>query len=253
MAKRARGKEKAAEPDSLRELAYRHLQSKLALGELPAGEPLSELAFASELAISRTPVREALNLLVAEGFLEHFPNRGVYVRQLARQDIVELYELREALEVHAVGKLSQQGLSGMDQQDLARQVDAVARLREELESSGGKRLNRAQIGRFNAADLAFHNRLLQAAGNSRFLKVVSDTRLLIRIFALPHEGHDAAQLNDIHRYHAGVLSAVSAGQVAMAQQTLADHIRTSLRERLEAHDVWERQHSMARALSGMAG
>ena len=89
---------------SAREKAYVLIQQKIARGELPPGSAVSEIPLAQELGSSRTPVREALGQLVAEGLLEQTPNRGAVVVQLGRQDIIDLYELREALEVYAVGK-----------------------------------------------------------------------------------------------------------------------------------------------------
>jgi DNA-binding GntR family transcriptional regulator len=98
MKKSAEGGRRTA-PDSVRAKAYLHIQRKIAAGELPTGSALSELALAKGLGSSLTPIREAIGQLVAEGFLEQTPNRGAVVVQLTRQDIVELYELREALEV----------------------------------------------------------------------------------------------------------------------------------------------------------
>ena len=234
-------------------MAYRYLQNKLALGELPAGVALSEIPLAKELGISRTPVREALGLLVAEGFLEQVPNRGTVVRQLAHRDIVELYELREALEVYAIGKVAQTRLTSAQKAELQGSVDIVERLRTGLVQSGGDCLDEKRMAELATADLAFHNLILRLGGNGRILKVVSDTRLLIRIFALPHQGHDAAQLRDIHQYHQKIARAVASGDKAEAQRILAEHIQISLRERLEAHEIWERDQHMTRALSRQAG
>ena len=91
---------------SIRERAYLHIQQLLLSGQLEAGSSVSELLLAKELGSSRTPIREAMNQLAAEGLLEQSPNGGMIVAQLGREDIIELYELREALEVYAVGKIA---------------------------------------------------------------------------------------------------------------------------------------------------
>src|SRR5271157_1323834 len=83
---------------SLAEKAYLYLRRKILSGELPAGIPLSEASIARELGNSRTPLREAIRRLAAEGFLRHIPNRGSMVVEFSKRDIAELYELREALE-----------------------------------------------------------------------------------------------------------------------------------------------------------
>lgn len=235
--------------ESLREFAYRRLQAKLSAGELPAGELLSEIPLARELGISRTPVREALGLLAAEGFLEQIPNRGTVVRQLVSRDIVELYELREALEVYAVRKVARLKLSRAQRDELNSKVEEVQTIRERLPHSGAQRLDKQGMHALAGADLGFHNLILRLAGNARILKVVTETRLLIRIFSLPHEGHDAAQLRDIHQYHQRIAKAIYSGEPEDAQRLLAEHIQLSMRERLDAHENWERERYLTRVMA----
>jgi DNA-binding GntR family transcriptional regulator len=230
--------------DSMRTKAYTHIQRKIAAGELAAGSALSELALAKELGSSRTPIREAIGQLVAEGFLEQTPNRGAVVVQLTRQDIVELYELREALEVYAVGKAARERFRTSGLERLQGLADEIPTLKAELEISGGDTLNARQMHRFVASDLGFHTLLMRMAGNARILKVVNETRLLIRIFSIRRTGHRAAELEQIHRQHREILQAVADNHPERASQLLADHIRTSLRERLDAFDHWERENSL---------
>src|ERR1700738_1426886 len=97
-----RGRGKDVSP--MREKARQHIQWKIAARELAGGTGGSELVIAKELGVSRTPVREAIGQLVAEGLLQQLPTGGVAVAQLSRRDIIDLYELREALEVYAAGK-----------------------------------------------------------------------------------------------------------------------------------------------------
>ena len=78
----------------LREIAYRKLQSLLHEGAIEIGAPLSEVALAARFGMSRTPVREAVGQLVAEGLLEQLPNRGTVLRRLTRRDVIELFETR---------------------------------------------------------------------------------------------------------------------------------------------------------------
>ena len=63
-------------PQSARDKAYLALQQKMLSGEFPAGSPVSEASLARELGISRTPLREAIGQLIAQGFLRPVPNRG---------------------------------------------------------------------------------------------------------------------------------------------------------------------------------
>ena len=234
--------------DSMRAKAYLHIQRKIASGALPAGSALSEVALARELGSSRTPVREAVGQLVAEGLLEQTPNRGAVVIQLTRQDIIELYELREALEVYAVGKAAREPLRQSELQHLEGLADEILELKDELARSRSDTLNAKQMHRFVSCDLAFHTLLMRTAGNSRILKVVNESRLLIRIFAIRRTGHRAAELEEIHHQHRDILHAVAARKPERAMQLLSDHIQISRRERLEAFDHWDREDSLRRTL-----
>jgi DNA-binding GntR family transcriptional regulator len=233
---------------SIRERAYAHIQRKIASGELPPGSSVSELALSKELGSSRTPIREAIGQLVAEGLLEQVRNRGAVVVQLARQDIIDLYELREALEIYAVGKVAREPANRADLERLNGLTNEIIVLRDELERSGGAELNAQQMPRFVTCDLGFHTLLIRMASNARITKVLAETRLLIRIFAIHRQGHSAAQLERIHRYHSSVLKAVARRDPEAAMKSLSDHIKTSQKERLEEFDHWEREASLRESL-----
>jgi DNA-binding GntR family transcriptional regulator len=220
--------------------AYRHIQSKILSGELAGGHVISELSLAKDMGISRTPIREAIGQLIVEGFLERVGGRGTVVKRPTRAGVVELYELREALEVYAVGKVARTALPESDSARLNKLCEDVLALVKELESSGERRLSAEQMERFIATDLHYHLLLLRAAGNHRLLKVVRDTRLLIRIFAMRREGHNRAELEQVYRYHRGILEAVRSGDALTAGELCGEHIRASRQERLDDYDRWER-------------
>lgn len=234
---------------SIKEKARVHIQRKIATGELTPGSALSELSLAKELGTSRTPVREAISQLVAEGLLEHVPNRGAVVMQIKRQDIIDLYELREALEVYAVGKAARQPVGNADLERLHALDAEILTLKQELAASGREALNAAQMHRFVRADLAFHTVLMRLAGNTRLIKVVNETRLLIRIFiVMRREGHTVADLDRIRTEHSGVVDALEKGDAEHAMRLLAEHIQRSERERLEQYDHWEHEASLRKHL-----
>lgn len=229
---------------SSRNRAYLSIQRKIASGELPAGGAVSELALAKELGISRTPIRESIGQLIAEGLLEQSPNRGVVVVQMRRSDIVDLYELREALEVYVVGKVARQQIARSDLARLRKLADETLVLKDELTQTGATTLNAEQMHRQVASDLSFHTLLMRLAGNIRILKVVNETRLLIRIFAMKHRGHEVAELEEIHRQHGEILHAVAERDPERAMNLLTNHIQASRQERLSEFDHWEHEASL---------
>lgn len=233
---------------SVRERAYLFIQQKLAQGVLLPGAAISEVALSQELGSSRTPVREALGQLVAEGLLEQTPNRGTVVVQLKRHDIIDLYELREALEVYAANKVARKTNLPQDLQRLKSFADEIPRLRDELKETPKSALNERQMARFIACDLGFHTLLLRMAANARIMKTVNETRLLMRIFAIRRGGHNAALLNKIHRQHHEIYLAIAEGDPSRAAEKMANHIQESQRERLAEYDEWEHESSMRETL-----
>ena len=233
---------------SSRERAYLYIQRRIVNGELRAGQPISELALAKELGISRTPVREALRELVAESILEQGPNGGVSVVKLTRQDIIDLYELRQALEMFAVGKTARQRLRQVDLDRLRSLTDATLTLKGELERSGGLELDEEQMNRFVAYDLGFHAHLMRMAANARILKVVNETRLMMRIFGMRRRGHTVSLLEDIHRRHSDIVDALAEQDYERATRAISEHIEISLQERLNDFDQWELETSLRETL-----
>src|ERR1700722_10546568 len=142
---------------SARERAYRHIQDRIVQGVLNAGMPVSEQVLAKELGSSRTPIREAIGQLASEGLLEQTRNRGAMVRQLTRNDITDLYEVREALEVFAVSKVALRGVPAEDLTRLQETNDGVLELKEELIASGEATLDAGRMERFVRLDLSFHS------------------------------------------------------------------------------------------------
>ena len=233
---------------SSRERAYLHIQRKIVSGELRAGQSISELSLAKEIGISRTPIREALRQLAVESILEQGPNGGMSVVRLTRQDIIDLYELREALEMFAAAKAARQVVRKVDLDRLQAMTDPILALRDELMHSGNPELDEDQMNRFVAYDLGFHVQLMRMAANARILKVVNETRLLMRIFGMRRKGHTVALLDDIHRRHSEILDAVAKRDPERATRAISEHIELSQHERLSDFDQWELETSLRESL-----
>jgi DNA-binding GntR family transcriptional regulator len=233
---------------SVREKAYLYIQQLIVNGTLAAGSGISELLLAKELNSSRTPIREAMNQLAAEGMLEQGRSGGMVVAQLRREDIIELYELREALEVYAVGKIACIPMRMADVDRLQHLVDEILKLQNELEKSKKPALDEDQMERFIRCDLGFHALLMSMTRNSRLQKIVNDTRLLISIFAIRRGGHDIELLQRIHAYHQRILDALTKQDSDAAMLAIAEHIQASQRERLNDYDHWKRETSLRQSV-----
>lgn len=106
------------EDSPIQTLVYKGLRTVIMQGLIPFGVRLNEMQIAKHLNISRTPIREAVRQLQFEGFLEAIPNYGTVVKQITRQDVYEVYQLRVALETlaftSAMNRLSEEELDYLD-------------------------------------------------------------------------------------------------------------------------------------------
>ena len=131
---------------------------------------------------------------------------------------------------------------------LRKLVSEIAELESELETTKEVALTERQMQRFIACDLGFHSLLVRMAANGRILKLVNETRLLIRIFAFHRRGHSAAMLSSIRAQHTDMIQAVSERDPQSAMHILSTHIQRSLQERLEDFDHWEHESAMRDAM-----
>jgi len=220
---------------SLCQRAYRHLQQRILSGDLPAGAVVSELSLAKEIGIGRTPVREAIRQLQLEGLVEQVPRYGTIVCKPGRQDLIELYQVREALEPYAVG-LAAERISGADLAVLEKLCDKVRSIAHELRDSRAERLEGSLLQLFLSADMAFHMLLIRAAGSGRIVKIVGDTRMFNRIFGVQRHVHDLAIVARALHFHRRILRAVKKKDAEEASRWTALHIRTGLRQVLRQFD-----------------
>lgn len=224
-------------PRTTRQLVYQGLVRKISDGELPTGVPIYEVPISKEFGVSRTPVREAISQLVVEGVLHEIPGRGTIIIEPTRRDIEEIYQLREALETFAASMAAERGIDAHDADMMAREVDSIGEIGQRLGSSGRKTLSADLLRRFISADMQFHMHLLEAAGNHRIVKVVANTRLLIRIFTYRREHHTVPHLEQVRSHHQQILNAVRERRADEAARLMREHIRRSLAERLAEYHL----------------
>jgi DNA-binding GntR family transcriptional regulator len=193
-----------------------------------------------EIGVSATPVREAIGRLASQGYVSLVPNLGAVVREPERDEIVELYEIRAALECSAVEKAA---LQRTDQQmeylhELLNQLKHFALL---LRKDKLAVLSPEQMHHYLAVDESFHAYIMQVAGNKRLLKMVRDLRILARIFRdYERDRPRFKQVVTTYRYHAQIVRAICNGDPANARDWMNQHINRGLDEMLHLHD---KQHA----------
>ncbi len=213
--------------DNHSQRAYRHIRQKLLDGSVPPGSRLSYGTIGKEIGVSATPVREAVGQLASEGFVELVPQLGAIVRELTREEAVELYELREALESFAARRAAERisdRLLGELDQNLGASAAIVATVRD----SGKESADRKIANQFHSLDLAFHMTIIEASRNRRMLKVVGDSHILTRIFQADRHAFRLDILETTQSEHEAIASAIRSRSADAAQEAMQRHIRNSL-------------------------
>jgi len=152
---------------SLTEQVTTMIRAAIVAGEMTPEEHYSAIGIAEKLGVSRTPVREALQLLEKEGIVTVAKNRGVRVNQISLEDIVEVFQVRLAIEPPAAAR----GVLNASDAD----IEALRELYGQLLEIGQTGDGRATL----EADKEFHLYLLGLAGNSKLDSVVSELRNLV--------------------------------------------------------------------------
>ncbi|MBP6785836.1 MAG: GntR family transcriptional regulator [Verrucomicrobiales bacterium] len=207
--------------------AYRHIRQKLLDGSVSPGTRLSYGLIGKEIGISATPVREAVGQLASEGFVDLVPQLGAIVRELTREEAIELYELREALESFAARRAADR-ISDRLLGELDRNLHQAAGIVAKVRLSGKETANRMVATQFHALDLAFHMTIIEASRNRRMLKVVGDSHILTRIFQADRHGFRLDILETTQAEHEAIGSAIRSRDANAAHEAMARHIRNSL-------------------------
>src|SRR5688572_22982593 len=156
---------------SLSESVYDALLENILSGALAAGTEISEVALAEALRVSRTPVHEAVGRLVKDGLLVQDPPRRLLVARFQREDVVEIYEMRQLLEASAARRAAK-GMSPDVLKELRATADALDRDRGAADWSA----------RALEFDARFHDAIAEAGGNRRLRDDIARYRLLVRAF-----------------------------------------------------------------------
>jgi len=208
--------------------AYDHLRAKFVSGEFVPGSRLRYGPIGRELGISATPVREAIGQLANEGFVELVPQLGAVVRRISREQVIELYELREALEPYAAARAAER-IRPKQLQEIRLHLEQMRAITDEVRQAKTKPpVARAVVQGFEQEDLTFHMLIIEATGNHTMMRTVGNSHLLARIFSMERHGYDVDVMAATCEDHRRILSALEQGKPDAARDAMAVHIRNGL-------------------------
>jgi DNA-binding GntR family transcriptional regulator len=210
--------------NSLHDEVAAKLRERIFDGVQAPGSFIDELGLCSEWAISRTPLREALKVLAAEGLVRHEPRRGCFVNQITERDLDEIFPVIALLE----GRCAYEAASNATDADLA----ALEQLHERLNRCAKAR----RINDYYQVNFAIHEAIITLANNRWLAQVIGDLRKIVKLARL-QQLHAPGRLDQSLSEHMAVFAALKARDAEGAEAAMRTHLtrqRVALRALLRS-------------------
>lgn len=207
---------------SAAERAYEFAKWAILNAVYPGGDVITEAGLAHEVGVSRTPVREALLRLQAEGLVRMEPRRGAVVAEFSVHDVEDVLEARALVENHTAAKSFANRASLLPQVEAAHQ--AMAKSRRERDTAA-----------FTTWDREFHERIVDAAGNSVLSAVYRMLRERQTLFTSVIVRGRVDRMDAAIAEHERILDALRGDDVATFCAVVKDHLRWSTDLARESH------------------
>ena len=198
------------------------IRSAIVDGRLPPGRRLKEEELARELGISRTPVREALLMLHAEGLVDVAPNRGAAVRSHSAEDLNDLYQLRAVLEGYATRRAA----TRLRDDEIRGLRASCARFERLLDTE-------AAMSELVKENLFFHQTILESAGSPRLGAMVRQVIELPLVYR-SYVWYSPEQQRISAHYHSQITRALESRDAERAELVMKEHVFEA-RDLLLAH------------------
>jgi DNA-binding GntR family transcriptional regulator len=231
------------------DIAYDYLRKRILSGEYPPGTALMTNVLAPEIRVSRTPIRDALRQLEADGLVTIQPRLGASVKKMDLRAFRETCELRLALETHTAG-LAARSRTDIDLHEIRLALDAMRGITGELVDGGSAE---ELIPALIREDVRFHLAIISAAKNDLMKKEILRLHLIKRVVSGPASvgkkplpktvEEESAHRRAVLAEHAAIYEAIEAGDSAGAKRAMEEHIQ----------DIIDRSiHQLARATADVA-
>lgn len=194
--------------------AYQAIRKAVLNGEFSSGDRLKENALAEAIGVSRTPVREALRRLSAEGLIDFSSSHRAAVAQWTDDNMSELFRLRSMLESYAAS------LAAVNM--TVEQIDGLKALEATMEHAAADR-SRVQFKKISVLNNQFHKIILDASGNRRLMTLMSGLIEMAVILRTYHRYSDA-ELERSFGHHREIIAAFEVHDGEWASSVMTSHI-----------------------------
>ncbi|MBN2296530.1 MAG: GntR family transcriptional regulator [Pirellulales bacterium] len=237
-------------PVSLKNKAYEHIRQKLFDGRLREGAHISPVELGREIGISHIPVREAITQLASEGLVVQVARQGAFVRQMQRQELLEMIELRGMLEAATVTKVAKR-IKPEELEELACFLKGLEKLLESFRAETEKACSDSTafeermidlMGQWMIADMSFHMLLLRVGGNRQVATVIAERQIMLQMFRHRTDTPEAWK-RPLHKFyeenyqvHQDIYQAVRDGNPKAARSAMATHTKRARKNMLARFD-----------------
>lgn len=210
---------------SLLDMVYARIKDDILSGKYQAGERLVVSRLTEQLGVSHTPINEALNRLVVEGYVAFEPRKGMRVRGIDMTEIRETYEIRKMCELYCIDKVI----------ELAKSDPSFIAEMRQLERAIGEGGYQAAIDdgfqTFFAREGAFHSIMVEVSGNQKLFQLYQNLKANgVFYYKMVSEGQllSEARFHQSLSEHAAIVQAVEAGDADGLRKALASHLQRSI-------------------------
>jgi DNA-binding GntR family transcriptional regulator len=218
----------------LNERVHEVILQRILSGQLRPGQRLDPDELCRDLGVSRTPVKDAISRLAAEGMLEVSPRRGTCVVSMTSEDALELLDVRKMIEAHA----AERAVANATPADIVKIDKMVEHLKSFMVGDGY-----ADYFAFLIEDHEMHSYIVRLAGNSRISALYETTRIHIRLARIA-SGRDQREVTDAqatHQEHLAIARAFG--------NRSADELKTAIVQHLDNRGHWYRRTFAAPSLA----
>lgn len=211
------------------DVAYEYIRRRILQGGYPPGHALRTEALALEVKVSRTPIRDALRKLEADGLVTIRPHLGATVKKMDLKEFREMSDLRLALESHAAG-LAADHRTPADLSEIQLALEAMRRCTDRIEASVSEHPGLEELAR---EDVRFHIAIISAAKNDLIKREILRLHLVNRVMSAPvgrERTRGAKAESDVRRRtvlakHQDIFDAIAASDAAAARREMGYHLQ----------------------------
>lgn len=187
-----------------KEQVYDYIKDEIISGNFKPGEWIQEKIIANKLNVSRSPVRESLKELSVEGFTKNIPNKGVYVREIKIDDIIDFYEMRVIIEKYSIKRIIKNIKKDKNKKIITDKLNRLEQRFNEL-------YKEEEIHNYTKLDNEFHTTLVKLSDNKLAVEIFDKPLQKIQIFQIIPLASDQNRFNESYQEHIKIIDGIKAG------------------------------------------